>query len=90
MELTDVTITYVAALNARYIVDNEIGPGTEIKIYRSGDVIPCILEVTKCAPKGPQLPDYPCEWDDIDVDLILKNEDVFMLVMIISQMWPTK
>jgi len=75
VELTGTTVTYATAFNAKYIVDYEIGPGAEIRISRSGDVIPYILEVTKPAPNGPQLPDYPYKWNDTDVDLILKNED---------------
>ena len=73
--LVGVTITYATAFNARYIVDNNIGPGAEIKIIRSGDVIPYILEVIKGAKKGPQMPEFPYKWNDSNVDLILKDEN---------------
>ena len=34
-----------------------IGPGAKIKVVRSGNVIPYIVEVVKAAPRGPALPD---------------------------------
>lgn len=34
-----------------------LGPGAQIKVVRSGNVIPYIVEVLKAAPKGPAVPD---------------------------------
>lgn len=69
-KLSGVTISNVTAFNAKYIVDNCLGPGAEIKLVRSGDVIPHILSVIKKAP-SPQLPpDDTYEWNDTSVDII--------------------
>jgi DNA ligase (NAD+) len=74
VDLLGTTVTYATAFNAKYIVDNKIGPGAKIKIVRSGDVIPYILEVTEGA-KEPQLPEFPYKWNSTKVDLILKDEN---------------
>lgn len=70
VDLIGTTVTYATAFNAKYIVDNKIGPGTKIKIVRSGDVIPYILEVIEGA-KEPQMPKFPYKWNNTNVDLIL-------------------
>lgn len=75
VELTGTTVTYATAFNAKYIVDNNIGPGAKIKIVRSGDVIPYILEVIEGAKKGAKMPDFPYKWNSSNVDLILKDEN---------------
>jgi len=71
-KLSGVTIQNVTAFNAKYVWDNCIGPGAEIKLVRSGDVIPHILEVTKPATsKTPQFPpDDIYEWNETEVDII--------------------
>lgn len=45
IEINGVTISRVTAYNAKYIIDNKIKIGTKIKIIRSGEVIPRIIEV---------------------------------------------
>lgn len=72
IDLDGTTITYATAHNAKFIVDNNIGPNAKIKIVRSGDVIPKIQEVTKGATE-PQMPDYDYEWNDTKVDLIMTD-----------------
>ena len=72
VQLSGTTVTYATAFNAKYIQDNKIGPGVIIKITRSGDVIPYILEVTKPAP-APQMPPYPYKWNATGIDIILTN-----------------
>lgn len=49
-----------------------IGPGAVIKVTRSGDVIPHIIEVVKGA-KAPQFPKTPYEWDAQRVNIISKE-----------------
>ena len=65
--------------NARYIVDNNIGIGAVIRIKRSGDVIPYIIDVIKPAPDGPDLPDENIhgkyEWNENDVEFILLEDN---------------
>jgi DNA ligase (NAD+) len=75
VDLLGTTVTYATAFNAKFIVDNKIGPGAKIKIVRSGDVIPYILEVVKAAKEGPSLPEFPYKWNSTNVDLILKDEN---------------
>lgn len=67
-------ITYATAYNAKYIYDNNIGPGTIIKIVRSGDVIPKILEIVK-ASKKPQMPDVKYKWNETEVNIILDEDN---------------
>jgi DNA ligase (NAD+) len=74
IDLMGVTVTYITAFNAKYVVDNNIGPGAKVKIVRSGDVIPYILEV-KDKAKEPQMPKFPYKWNSTNVDLILKDEN---------------
>ena len=62
-----VNIKYITGKNARYIYDNNIGTGTIVKIIRSGDVIPNILEVIKPS-KEPTMPDT-YEWDSNYVEI---------------------
>jgi NAD-dependent DNA ligase len=74
VDLLGVTIKKASGFNAKFIVDNKIGPGAIIKLVRSGDVIPDIHEVIKPA-KEPQMPDFPYKWNSTKVDLILKDEN---------------
>jgi DNA ligase (NAD+) len=71
VELAGTTVTFATAFNARYIVDNNIGPGAIIKIIRSGYVIPYIQEVIKGAKDGPQMPNFPYSWNETKVDVVL-------------------
>ena len=65
LSLKGVTITFVTGHNAEYIKDNNIGPGTEIKIVRSGDVIPYIVDVLNGTRA--QMPEEDYVWDGVDV-----------------------
>lgn len=74
INLVGVTITYATAHNAKFIYDNKIGIGSKIKIIRSGDVIPKIMEVlTPAKNNKPKMPDIPYEWTDTGVDIVVKN-----------------
>ncbi|ARF08903.1 NAD-dependent DNA ligase [Catovirus CTV1] len=72
VKLVGTTITYATAFNAKYVVDNKLGPGAIIKLVRSGDVIPHILEVLEPA-KEPKLPDVPYKWSESGVDIMVKD-----------------
>lgn len=65
-------IEYVTAFNGGYVRDNKIGVGTVIKLVRSGDVIPHILEVVKSSDK-PKMPYEPYRWTSTKVDVVLKD-----------------
>jgi DNA ligase (NAD+) len=77
IKLSGVMIKRVTAFNAKYIVDNSIGAGTKIKLVRSGDVIPHILEVVKKS-KTPDMPEdeNSYEWNESNVDIIVKNNSI--------------
>jgi len=43
VDLAGVTISKATGINAKYIYDNKIGPGSKVSITRAGDVIPRLL-----------------------------------------------
>jgi NAD-dependent DNA ligase len=69
VELNDVTISRATAFNAKWILDNNIGPGARVKIIRSGDVIPYIVDVLSEAD-APQMPHGKWRWGETGVDAI--------------------
>ncbi len=74
--LSGVTISNVSAYNAKYIVDNVLGPGAIIQLIRSGDVIPKIVSIIKNADSNkPQLPDIEYKWSNSNVDIIVVDRD---------------
>jgi len=76
IELLGSEITFATAFNAKYIVDNVIGPGAIVKIIKSGDVIPYIQEIIKSADTGkPKMPNMKYEWNDTNVDIIAVDLD---------------
>lgn len=66
------TVTFVTAHNAKYVFDNNIGKGSIIKIVRSGDVIPYIVSVV-IPSKKPDMPNIEYEWNETNVEIIVKN-----------------
>lgn len=88
IELVGVTITYATAHNAKFIQDNKIGVGSKIKIIRSGDVIPKIMEVITPSKNGkPKMPDVDYEWNDTNVDIMVTDaSDEDKLITITKQM----
>lgn len=74
VKLVGVIIKHATAFNAKFVVDNKLGPGSVIKIVRSGDVIPHIMEVLQPSSTGnPKLPDIPYSWNDTFIDIIVKD-----------------
>jgi len=74
-----VTVRRATAFNAKYILDNKLGPGSQVRIIRSGDVIPYISEIVHTTEAS--LPDAECcQWNETGVDLILKAPDDNVLV----------
>ena len=64
-----ITITHVTGHNAKYIIKSGIGKGAKIKLIRSGDVIPYILDITKKVE--PSYPNFPYKWNKSGVDLMV-------------------
>ena len=60
-------------LNGKFIKDNNINAGSIVKIIRSGDVIPHIVEVIQPA-EYPNMPKIEYEWTDTGVDIIVKDK----------------
>ena len=76
VDLVGVTVSYASGYNAKYIKEQGIGPGAIIKITRSGDVIPKIIEIIKkVTPKLPGKDFGEVYWSDNEVDLILVNAE---------------
>ena len=70
------THQYTSGFNLRYIVDNKLGPGSEIQIIKSGDVIPYIYSIIKHSGE-PQMPskDIKWHWNETEVDAIVDNKE---------------
>lgn len=74
VEIGGVTIKNATAFNAKYVKDNKLGPGSMIKLVRSGDVIPHIVEVkSPSSTNKPMMPSVPYEWTSSGVDIIIKD-----------------
>ena len=74
VEIGGAEINYATANNAKFIVDNVIGPGSKVKIIRSGDVIPKIEEILSPSDSGkPKMPSFDYEWNETEVDIIAIN-----------------
>jgi DNA ligase (NAD+) len=88
VELLGSEITYATAFNAKYIFDNNIGPGSVIKIIKSGDVIPYIHEITSPSETGkPKMPTMKYEWNETGVDIIaIELDEENMNKMIIKKL----
>jgi len=70
-----VNIEYVSGKSAQFIYKNKIGPGAIIKVARSCDVIPDILEVVTKAKK-PDMPNSEYKWNETEVDIFsIDNND---------------
>ena len=72
VRIKGVDIEYATAYNADFIEKNKIGIGAVVKMIRSGDVIPKIMEVIKPAHQA-KMPDVPWKWNATHVDAILKD-----------------
>lgn len=76
INLVGTTITYATGFNANFIFKHKLGKGAKVKLVRSGDVIPYILEVIEPAKTGKaEMPDFKYEWNDTHVDIIADLND---------------
>lgn len=75
INLAGANITFVSCHHADYVVKNKLNIGSKVKIIRSGDVIPYVLDVIKSS-KEPLLPQgYEYQWSDTQVDFILLDKN---------------
>lgn len=77
--LPGITWTYATGYNAKWIVDNGIGPGAIVVGQRMGDVVPNIIRVVKSVE--PQMPEGPYRWNETGVDIILEGDAVLDRVL---------
>lgn len=68
VNIDQVNIECASGYNAKFIQENGIGKDAKIKIVRSGQVIPKIIEVIKKVK--PKIPDGNWEWDETNTDAI--------------------
>ena len=61
-------INYTTGFNAKFIKDNSIGVGSEVRVVRSGDVIPYIIEIITKTEPG--FPDNNYTWIESGVNII--------------------
>lgn len=83
VELNDITMSRATAHNAKYVIDNKIGPGAIISITRSKDVIPYIVRIDQEA-KETSLPDVKWEWDKNKVNALIVEFDSMICVKLIA------
>jgi DNA ligase (NAD+) len=67
------TLVYTTGFNAKYIRDNNIGPGAKILIIRSGDVIPYIKEVISGSKNGWSEPVVAYTWSESGVEAMAND-----------------
>lgn len=72
--LNGVNINYTTGFNAKFIVENKINQGSIIKITRSGDVIPFIVEVVTQSIE-PKMPNVKYVWNESKVDILIDQEN---------------
>lgn len=87
VDIGGVTISWLTGFNAQFILDNNIGPGTELEITRAGDVIPFIQSVITSTKA--QMPDsngkkYDWDWSATRVDAVAIYPELFNEVAIKS------
>lgn len=73
IEIGNVTVSKLTGFNAKFIKTNHLGPGSIIKVIRSGDVIPYIQEIVKHSHAS--LPkDIPYKWTESGVHIIYDGQ----------------
>lgn len=78
-QLPGITWTYATGYNAKWIVDNGIGPGAIVGGSRMGDVVPNITRIIKSVK--PQMPEGDYEWNETGVDIIMTGDSVLSTVL---------
>jgi DNA ligase (NAD+) len=73
INIDGVNINYATGFNAKFIVDNNIGLESELRIVRSGDVIPFVIEIITKS-KIPIMPKIDYKWNDTLVNILIKDQ----------------
>jgi DNA ligase (NAD+) len=74
VQLDGVTVSNVTGNNARYIKEMGIGVGAEVKVVRSGMVIPKVIEVIKRVDFVMPSIGVDIEWNEAGIELITTSE----------------
>jgi NAD-dependent DNA ligase len=75
-ELDGVTINRATGHNAKFILDNKLGPGSVVRIIRSGAVIPHITDTIKGTEASlPNIPTKDYKWSKSGVDIIYTGKE---------------
>jgi len=72
IHLGGVKIEYATAFNAAFVEEKKLGIGAIVKIIRSGDVIPYIMDVIQPA-EHVKFPNEKYYWNDTHIDIILED-----------------
>ena len=67
-------IKYATAFNAKYVLSNKIGSGTKVRVIRSGDVIPYVIEIIESTEA--QMPEIEYQWTDSGVNAIATDDSM--------------
>ena len=71
-----VVVEYATGFNGAFIRDSGIGPDAVVRLIRSGDVIPYIVEtITPVPPKMPAADMGEYAWTASGIDIVLVNPD---------------
>lgn len=73
VETGGITMKRATAHTAKFVEENKLGPNSIIKITRSKDVIPYIVEVVKSTKA--KMPDIEYEWDKNHVNILSLEDD---------------
>jgi len=79
IEIDGVIVKRATGKNGKFIMENNIGPGSKIIIVRRGDVIPHVQEILSASETGKaQMPEYKYKWNDTEVEIIVdtNNEEL--------------
>ena len=71
VDINGVTLQFATVYNAKFVIDNGIGPNAIINVIRSGDVIPKVVSVEKKV--SPSLPVIPYQWGESGVDIYIDD-----------------
>lgn len=83
--LNNVKISNVTGFNARYIEDNKLGKGSIVKIIRSGDVIPHIINIVKISDSGEaDMPNVKFYWNESNIDIYIKGESLQKTIKLLT------
>lgn len=71
INIDNTNINKTTGFNAKYIIDNNIGKNTKLKIIKSGDVIPYVHSIISST--NPILPNIKYKWNRSKIDFIITD-----------------